>query len=167
MAFYLHFSLKEQLADLRPVLFYGVLLLIFKIISYAFSGTSFLEIKANWWIEEKETVFLLIKLFCIMQSVSLIFKTSTSLELREGIEKIELWVRKKLHLKEKRTFTNAIFMFLNFIPMVSKIWQQSQRAWIARGGKKSLKMYMILLPVLFSVGMKKAYNMARAIEIRS
>lgn len=115
---------------------------------------------------QKESIFLLCKLFCIMQSASLVFKTSTSLQLRDGIEKIEIALRKLLHLKNKTTFTNAISMFLNFIPLVSKIWNQSQKAWIARGGKKSVKMYLTLLPVLFSVGMKHAYNTARAIEIR-
>ena len=57
-------------------------------------------------------------------------------------------------------------MFLNFIPLVSKIWEQSKKAWLARGGKNFVKMYLALLPVLFSVGMKKAYNMSRAIAIR-
>ncbi|MCR4742928.1 MAG: hypothetical protein K5866_08695 [Treponema sp.] len=50
--------------------------------------------------------------------------------------------------------------------MVSKIWNQSKKAWLARGGKISIKMYKVLIPLLFSVGMKKAYNMARAISIR-
>ena len=57
-------------------------------------------------------------------------------------------------------------MFLNFIPMLAQIWEQSKKAWQARGGKKGVKMYGVLLPVLFSVGMKKAYNQARAIFVR-
>ena len=89
-----------------------------------------------------------------MQSASLVFKTSTSLELREGIFKIEKLVRKILHLKNKATFTDTFSMFLNFIPLVSKIWEQSKKAWLARGGKNFVKMYLALLPVLFSVGMK-------------
>jgi len=92
-----------------------------------------------------------------MQSASLVFKTSTSLELREGIGTI---------FGQKSLFTNAISMFLNFIPMVAKIWEQSKRAWFARGGKHNIKMYTTLMPVLFSVGMKKAYNAARAVSIR-
>ena len=78
--------------------------------------------------------------------------------MRDGIAKI---------CGQKSAFTNAIYMFVNFIPMVSRIWEESQRAWFARGGKKSLRMYMTLLPILFSVGMKKAYNAARAVTIRS
>lgn len=57
-------------------------------------------------------------------------------------------------------------MFLNFIPMLSQIWEQSKKAWFARGGKKGIRMYGTLLPVLFSVGLKKAYNQARAISLR-
>lgn len=59
-----------------------------------------------------------------------------------------------------------IFMFLNFIPMIASIWQQLRRAWAARGGKNGIRMYILLLPVLFFVAMKKAWNMSRAIEAR-
>ncbi len=118
------------------------------------------------WESEKDTVFLLLKLFSIMQSASLIFKTSTALELRQGIGKIESFLRKIFHLKKENLLTDSLSMFLNFIPMVSKIWNQSKKAWLARGGKISIKMYKVLIPLLFSVGMKKAYNMARAISIR-
>lgn len=93
-----------------------------------------------------------------MQTSSLVFKTSTSLEMREGISKI---------FGRKSAITNAISMFLNFIPMISKIWQQSKVAWKIRGGKNGIKMYFVLLPILFSVGMKKAYNLAKAVQIRN
>ena len=108
----------------------------------------------------------MIKIFSVLQSASLVFKTSTSLELREGIWTIEKHVRKMFHLKEKNLVTDAVSLFLNFIPMVSKIWEQSKRAWLARGGRKGVIMYLRLLPVLFFVGMKKAYNAARAVSIR-
>lgn len=152
----LRFTLKEQFADLKPVLYYSVLLIFFQVITWLGTGCP------DWrdyfsWESEKETVFLLIKLFAVMQSASLVFKTSTSLEIREGIGKL---------FGQKSVFTNAISMFLNFIPMVAKIWEQSKRAWFARGGKHNVKMYITLMPVLFSVGMKKAYNAARAVSIR-
>ena len=107
-----------------------------------------------------------------MQTASLVFKTSTSLQIREGLEKIELTIRKVLFLKVKKTgaqkapVAQTLSIFICFIPQVSKNWQQATRAWKARGGKKSLKMLVVLLPVFFSVGMKQAYNSARAISIR-
>ena len=162
----LRFSLREQFTDLKPVLYYAAFVLVMDLIMCFGSGKmNFAEVFS--WDNQKESVFLLVKIFCILQSASLVFKTSTSLELRDGIWTIEKAVRKIFHLKEKNFITNTISLFLNFIPMVSKIWNQSVRAWIARGGKKGIKMYHKLLPVLFFVGMKKAWNAARALQIRN
>lgn len=159
LALILGFSLREQFTDVKPVFYYAFLLFLFQIISWLFSNPGLESFKTQFsWDSEKESVFLLIKLFSIMQSASLVFKTSTSLELRDGIGKI---------FGQKSVLTNALSLFLNFIPMVSKIWEESKKAWLARGGKKNLKMYFVLLPVLFSIGLKKAYNVARAILIRN
>lgn len=177
VAFSLRFTIREQLTDLKPVIYYAILLFFFQIVSILFScikidanfAKTFLStfIKDFSWQNQKETVFQLLKLFAVMQSASLLFKTSTSLEIRLGIEKIERAIRKLFHLKNKCTFTNAISLFLNFIPMVSRIWNETKIAWLNRGGKANLKMYMTILPILFSVGMKKAYNEARALEVRN
>ena len=158
IAFCLHFSVKEQLCDLRPVLYYALLLLIFQLFSFLFNNPSLENFLIQFSLEsEKETLLFIIKLLAIMQTASLIFKTSTSLELREGIGKI---------FGTRSVITNALSMFLTFIPLVSRIWYESKRAWLARGGKHNLKMYRVLLPILFSVGMKKAWNLARAVSIR-
>lgn len=160
LARYLKFSAKEMVADLKPILYYFFLLAFTKVLIWA--GSGFSEHPSLDW----QTCIMLLKLFCLMQLASIVFKTSTSLELREGISLIESKCRKFLHLREKNTLTDTISLFVNFIPMVSKNWQQAERAWKARGGKKSLKMYFTLIPVLFSVGMKQAYNSARAICAR-
>lgn len=166
LAFILKFTVREQLSDLKVVLYYAFFVLFMDLIMALGKGNfDFAAIFS--WDHQRESVFLLAKIFCVMQSASLVFKTSTSLELREGIGTIEGAIRKFLHLKKKNTFTDALSLFLNFIPMVSKIWEQSKRAWVARGGKQSIRMYLTLLPVLFSVGMKKAWNQARALSIRS
>lgn len=166
LAFILKFTVREQLSDLKLVLYYAFFVLFMDLIMALGKGNfDFAAIFS--WDHQRESVFLLAKIFCVMQSASLVFKTSTSLELREGIGTIEGTIRKFLHLKKKNTFTDALSLFLNFIPMVSKIWEQSKRAWVARGGKQSIRMYLTLLPVLFSVGMKKAWNQARALSIRS
>lgn len=171
----LRFTLKEQFKDLKPVLYYAVLLIFFTIVSssvqiaLAQEKVSFEEgVKSvlSQVFLNKETIFMLVKLFCVMQSASLIYKTSTSLEIREGVGKIEAAIRKLFHLNPKLTVTNTISLFVTFIPMVVKIWEQSKKAWKARQGKSGVKMYITLLPVLFSVGMKSAYNSAKAIVAR-
>ena len=163
VSFVLRFTVREQLADLRPVIYYAVLLFIAKLIGSAavvISGGTFYW--KDFLISEKETWLLLLKLFCVMQSASLVFKTSTSLQIREGLEKIEIAITRK----KKAPVAQTLSIFICFIPQVSKNWQQATRAWKARGGKKSLRMLVVLLPVFFSVGMKQAYNSARAISIR-
>ena len=182
LAFSLKISLSEQLCDLKAILYYAAFLIFAKIAgrvgvglsggNFDFSWENLPKIVAAFFCAECETWFLLLKLFCVMQSASLVFKTSTSLEIREGLETIELFIRGVLHLKSKgcnsknAPVAQAISIFICFIPQVSKNWQQAERAWKARGGKKSIKMLFVLLPVFFSVGMKQAYNSARAIAVR-
>ena len=183
VSFLLHFTVREQLRDLKAVFYYAVFLIFVKIIGnlaaaisagtlFSFELAIFPQTLISFFISEKETWLLLLKLFCIMQTASLIFKTSTSLQIREGLEVMELSVRRSLHLKplvDRRPnvpVAQAVSLFICFIPQVSKNWQQAERAWKARGGRKSLRMFAVLLPVFFSVGMKQAYNSARAISIR-
>lgn len=177
LAYSLRFKTKEQLADLKPVLYYALILLIAKIIliffsklfgvqdsDYNFANFDDLELLAK---ESLPSGIMLMKLFCAMQSASIVFRTSTSLELRSGIGTIECAVRKIMHLKQKNTITNILSMFVTFIPAVTKIWYQTERAWKARCGRKSVKKYLTLIPVLFSIGMKQAYNAAKALSARS
>ena len=183
----LRFTIREQLLDLKAVLYYAVFLIFAKIIGSIGAGfaagrisaVSFSDIPqltAAFFNSEAATWGLLLRLLCVMQTASLIFKTSTSLQIREGLESLELVVRHafcKLFRSRKTESTprhapiaQAVSLFICFIPQVSKNWQQAERAWKARGGRKSLRMFVVLLPVFFSVGMKQAYNTARAISIR-
>ncbi len=183
VSFLLHFTLREQVRDLKAVFYYAVFLIFVKIIGNLLAAISmgslasfevsvFPQVLLDFLVSEKETWLLLLKLFCVIQTASLIFKTSTSLQIREGLEVMELAVRRLLHLKPlidgrpNAPVAQAVSLFICFIPQVSKNWQQAERAWKARGGKKSLRMFAVLLPVFFSVGMKQAYNTARAISVR-
>ena len=158
LGFCFHFTLRQQLLDLRPVLYYAVLLIFTKLIGAAFAK----QLPGDFL----PTLIMLLKLFCVMQTASLVFRTSTPLQLRESLEKIELGIRKVFHLKRRTPVAEALALFICFIPQVSKNWEMCKKAWFARGGKKSLKMLIVLLPVLFSVGMKQAYNSARARSAR-
>ncbi len=159
LACVLRFTFREQLRDLKAVLYYAAFLIFTKVIGSI--AVNHFDLR-NFFINEKETWFLLLKLLCVMQSASLLFKTSTSLQIREGLELME----RKITRKQTAPVAQAVSLFICFIPQVSKNWQQAERAWKARGGRKSLRMFVVLLPVFFSVGMKQAYNSARAISAR-
>ena len=178
VSFVLGFTVREQFADLRPVIYYAIFLLgvkLFGSVAVAVSDGNFFWLNFSQFFSffcdfiksEKETGVLLIKLFCVMQSAAIVFKTSTSLQIREGLEIIELTIRHLFHLSAKANIADALAVFICFIPQVSKNWQQAKLAWRARGGKSGLKMLIVLLPVFFSVGMKQAYNSARAISVRN
>ena len=156
LAFCLGFTLGEQLCDLKPLLYYAIILLLFKLAGAIFyKNFDFLP-----------SLLMLLKLLGVMQTASLVFKTSTSLQLRQGLENMEKSLRRLFHLKTKTPLSNALALFICFIPQVWQNWEAIKKAWFARGGKKSLRMLIVLLPVLFSLGMKQAYNTARALSVR-
>ena len=140
----LNFTLRELFCDLKAVIYYAVILIFAKLIGAAFSK----QIPQDFL----PTLILLVKLFCVLQTASLVYKTSTSLQLRQAFG--------------NNAFSETLGLFICFIPQVSKNWEQIKSAWYARGGKKSIRMLCVLLPVLFSVGMKQAWNSARALTIR-
>ena len=146
LALALHFTLREIFTDLKVVFFYALMLAVVKGITLLACGDT------GSWIE---TLFMLSKLLCMMQLTSIFLRTSTSLELRQGFEVFGV-----------NAVTHTLSLFVCFIPLVSKIWRQTEQAWRIRAGKNSIKKYAVLLPVFFSVGMKQAWNMARACLIR-
>ena len=169
----LRFSFREQLADLVPVIWYGgcLYLITFGAALYArIFAEPFLDALAHAFLSmtaDTETSVRVIKFFACVQSASLMFKTSTSLELRAGIETIECAIRRWLPCKKEARFAAAVALFINFIPAVFLIWNQLKRAWLARGGKNSLRMFLVLIPVLFFVGLKYAFDTTRAVLNRS
>ncbi len=179
-------SIKEQLKDLKPIFLYVIIMEIFQLFIFVNQNiplfTNFAEkqeldfsnvlqkakIDFSYFLQGQKNLLLLFsRLFALIQCSSLLYKTSSSLQIRGGIEKIENSIRKLPGLKKQNRFSDSLFMFINFIPMLSRIFSDLQKAWLARGGKKNLKMYATLFPVLFSLGMKKAWSLTRAIQIRS
>lgn len=174
--FSLRFSLKEQFADLKPVLFYAAALYLTAFAAHFFDEIVSLPAR-NFAVAAKNaavlsfsnasSAVLLLKIFCLMQSASILFRTSTPLEIRGGVGAIEHAVRKILPFSKKNTLTNTVSLFVCFIPLIFKIWNETKRAWLARCGKKSLKMYSVLFTTVFTVGLKKASNTARAVAART
>lgn len=164
LSLFLRFTFKEIFNDLKPVIYYSIFLYTSSFIAHLFTSSpreAFDKTFAN-----SETIKMLLKLFCMMQSASILFKTSTSLQIREGIGKIESFIRKVLHLQSKNSFSNTLSLFICFIPMVYKNWEQAKKAWYARSGKNNIRMLSTLLPVFFSISIKQAYSLSKAINAR-
>lgn len=178
LAFAVKISFKEQLKDFIPVVFYGVVLyltgfagrfmtLFFSEGQIQYNLLKCFEAAFMQSFYNPQTAFMLLKLFCMIQTASLFFKTSTSLQIREGIETFETLLRKILPVSKKNKFTDMISLFICFIPMVFKNWQQCRRAWLVRGGKPGIKMYGVLFTAFFSVSIKQTFNASRALLARN
>ena len=161
--FALRFTVKEQITDFMPVIFYALFIYLINIFT-SFDGSVLSTIKKG--LGDQKTAVLVLRFFACVQSASLMFKTSTCFQIREGIEEIEIFIRRFLPCKKEAKFALSISLFINFIPTVFKLWNQLKKAWLVRGGKNNPKMYLVLIPALFSLGLKHSYNTSRAISIR-
>jgi biotin transport system permease protein len=144
-------SFQEQLTDLKPALYYAVLMYFLSIFSNFtdnFRLISFYEsIKAL--IPRREYLRIILRLALIVQISALVFRTTSALEIREAV-KLEI-----------------ISIFLCFIPEIFKIWTSVNLAWKARGGKDGLLKIKTVIFVLISLCFEKAALKVKAIEARS
>ena len=116
-----------------------------------------LQISVKNTFFNKSIYSLFIKFFCIIQTAFLFYRTISTLQIRYGLEKLGL----------NQNVLNLISLFFSFIPLALKDWRQIQKAWLSRGGKKSLRMLLVLLPVFFSAAMNQAYKTSKAILNRT
>ena len=135
-AFLCRFTLQEQLTDLKPAALYALLMYCLSV----FSNFSFLP--------HPDFVRLALRLILIVQISALVFRTTSSLEIRNVI-KIEV-----------------ISLFICFIPQVFETWSAINQTWKARGGKHGLRKIRMIVFVLISLCFEKAAVKARAIEAR-
>ena len=142
---FIGFSFLEQLRDLKPILPYCLLLVSLHVFS--------VFIKTETDI--KDLTFLILKLVCLMQISSLFFNTTSSLQLKEALEKI-------LPFKVALLFS----LFLFFIPTLFSIWTKLDHSWKARGGKKNLLKIFKLFPIFISESLYKGQKLMYALQNR-
>ena len=154
LAFIGGINLKEQLADFKPVLFYGIFMYLLSVFSNLFENIvitqPYIDIYTILFLLKPKTDFLrlALRLTLIVQLSAILFRTTSSLEIREVV-RIE-----------------AVSIFLMFIPEIFNIWTSINSAWKARDGKKGLYKIKTLLFVLISLCFEKAAIKAKAIEAR-
>lgn len=60
----------------------------------------------------------------------------------------------------------SLSLMLGFIPRFFVIWEDAECAWLARGGKKSIKGFALLLPIAIERMIESAGNTAAALRAR-
>ncbi|MCL2210692.1 MAG: energy-coupling factor transporter transmembrane protein EcfT [Treponema sp.] len=150
-AFLCGITAKEQLTDFKPTLLYTALMFFLSVFSNLYDNRN--NISLDFIITNSlmpNTVFLqtVLRLTLIVQLSALLFRTTSSLEIREVVR------------------LDILSLFLCFIPEIFKTWTSVNFAWKARGGKRGFVKLQTLLFVLISLSFEKAAVKAKALEAR-
>lgn len=168
---FLHFSVSEVISDLRPVIFYGFFLYVSSVIvNYVSLGAGSLcaavpDAMPDWvliFIPSDYYIALFIHLALSLEVSSVFYRTTSSVQFKNGFESIERFVTKK----DDCPVSESLSLTITFIPRIASFWSKLNTAWISRGGRNSIRKIFHLVPALFSLSMKEGYRKAQAIQMR-
>jgi biotin transport system permease protein len=150
-AFICGFSLYDQLTDFKPSFYYAILMYVLSVFSNLIDNFRLMPLNQffTMLIPDHEYLRITLRLVLIVQISALLFRTTSSLEIREVV-RLEI-----------------ISLFLCFIPEIFKIWTSINLAWKSRGGKEGLVKIKTLMFILISLSLEKAAIKAKALEARS
>jgi len=162
LSFLCGITLTEQLTDLKPAIFYAFLLYILSIFSTLLEHSTFHiqhstlnttnstlhTIHYTLFTIKPEFLRIALRLILIVQLSALLFRTTSSLEIREVVR------------------LDVITLFLCFIPEIFQTWTSINTAWKARGGRQGLSKIKTLVFILISISLEKAALKAKALEAR-
>jgi energy-coupling factor transporter transmembrane protein EcfT len=126
--------------------------------------TIFQALEINPFILKQDSLFdglvLGLRMILSFSAGALLFSVTTMCEIRRSLSVAE----KFLHL-EKLRISLAISLMLMFIPRFFVIWEDTELAWKARGGKNGIRKITVLILILDRL-MEKAAETAEALESR-
>lgn len=156
-------SFKDFLHDLKPVTFYGLFIAVVEVVGAMLYGGNLLESFGDGMWKTNSSVLLVSRLIVAMSYTSLFFRTTSNLEIRQSLERVELTVS---FGHSRLSFSRAFALFLNFLPQLFAIWANLDKAWKARCGKRSIRKILVLLPVFITLSMKKANDTLMSLRNR-
>lgn len=164
----LGFSLKSQLQDFKPILFY--------IVMYYLAGTAVAfgqaqELSATLLVPTSAASLPAVRLLATVQLARFFYKTTTTAQLRSSLEKAEEGLRLALRripavgrkVDARAGFAFSLTMVIAFIPRLMALWNQLELSWKARGGTAGLSMIRTLLPQLLVLALTDAESTWQAI----
>ena len=168
------FSFAELAKDFSYILLYGIFLYLAAILDNINQTTFPTENPFFMFIPSKQIVEITCRLSATFFLASLLFKTTSPLQLKQGFSQIEMFLRKMIafipkvgkKIKPYPKTTESLANVIAFIPQVFQIWNKLDLAWKARGGKNGFKKICKIMPALFSVSMGKAVETSKAMENR-
>jgi len=155
-AFISGLSIQDQLTDFKPAALYIIILYLFSVISniydcFTLFSSDFLKhpgLLLSIFIPSIDYIRLTLRLILILQMSALVFRTTSSLEIRNAVR------------------IDIISLFIGFIPDIFKTWSSIDIAWKARNGKNGIKKIMTLIFILITISFEKASVKSKALEER-
>jgi biotin transport system permease protein/energy-coupling factor transport system permease protein len=177
IAFLCKFTLCEQLTDLKPAFYYSALMYALSLFSKLFenlAGVSLSAFAIAVLAPNPEFLQICLRLILIIQLSSLLFRSTSSMEIREGLISAEMFFRRafssfpifRKHNSLQPRFSQNLSLFLGFIPEIFENWSAINMAWKARGGKNSFSKIKTVVFLLISFNMEKAAVKSRALAAR-
>lgn len=145
------------LRDLRPIVIYSIMILTIDVLSYVISSK-------NGNIITKTSLFMILRLLCAIEAVSIFFRTTSIYETTDCLQRIESVLT---FGKSKLIVSSMLSLFLSFLPQIFATWKDLELAYAARGGRKGPAKIITLLPRLISSSIKKADTTFLALLNRS
>jgi len=172
------FTLREQLTDFKPAAFYALLLYGLSVFSVLFENWGNMPLPAlaaAALLPRADFLHAALRLTLVVQLSALLFRTTSSIEIREALVNLERRIRLILKclpllgkaISTRPRFLQNISLFLSFIPEIFETWTSVDLAWKARGGRQGAAKIKTLVFVLITLSFEKASLKARALEARS
>ncbi|AEF83052.1 CbiQ family ECF transporter T component [Leadbettera azotonutricia] len=92
---------------------------------------------------------------------ALLFSVATMGEIKKSLARLEAL----LHVKHLR-LSLGLSLMLGFLPRFFEVWESAELAWESRGGKKSLRFFIVIMPLVIEGLMETAAETAAALESR-
>jgi energy-coupling factor transporter transmembrane protein EcfT len=179
------FTLREQRADIKPAIYYALFLFALNIAANLYT----LCVSADAFADSLDGTFrsgiaavmvpplayirYAARLLLVMQFSALLFRTTTSIEIKETLCAAETGIRtvmRNFPLARNITMDAKIgksaALMISFIPALFEIWEKLNRAYQARYGRGGLKKYRILLTALAALSFHHASEKAKALAAR-
>lgn len=141
---------RDLARDLAPGFVYAVFLWMADLVAVAFGASG------GVWPPRPATVLFAARLLAALVLSSLLFRTTSTLALREGVDR----------LVPRGGFALALGLMLGFIPRIFGVRAGLVRAWRARGGRAGLRRLAALLPPLLALSLRRAGETGQALRAR-
>lgn len=154
--------------DLRPILYYCAMILVFDLISYfvfggRFEGSATIETGVGNGVGSGvgsgvgpiriESIYLILRLLCAIEASSVFFRTTSIHQIRDVLQTVELALT---FGHSKLVVSTTLSLFLGFLPQIFATYSALDLAYHARGGRPGFVKVVKLLPRLIVMSIKKA-----------